>query len=70
LPWSGSWRCRPARALGIIPGVGEDIGAWGSYAAAKRASRSPEDFGKGSIDGLLAAETGNNAAVPGAIVPC
>ena len=55
--------------IGIIPGVGEDIGAWASYAAAKRASKEPETFGKGSIDGLTAAETGNSAVVPGALIP-
>ena len=55
--------------MGIIPGVGEDIGAWASYAAARRASRERERFGKGSVEGLIAAETGNNAAVPGAIIP-
>jgi putative tricarboxylic transport membrane protein len=55
--------------VGIIPGVGEDIGAWVSYAAAKRASREADQFGKGSVEGLTAAETGNNAAIPGAIIP-
>ena len=55
--------------IGILPGVGEDIGAWSSYAAAKRASKEPEQFGKGSIDGLMAAETGDNACVPGAMIP-
>ena len=55
--------------MGIIPGVGEDMGAWVSYAAARRASREPDSFGKGNTEGLLAAETGNNAAVPGAIIP-
>jgi putative tricarboxylic transport membrane protein len=55
--------------IGIIPGVGEDVAAWSSYAAAKRASREPEMFGKGSIDGLMAAETGDNACVPGAVIP-
>lgn len=55
--------------MGIVPGVGEDMGAWVSYAAARRASKTPEDFGKGSITGLVASETGNNAAVPGAIIP-
>jgi putative tricarboxylic transport membrane protein len=55
--------------MGIVPGVGEDMGAWVSYAAARRASREPGSFGKGNIEGLLAAETGNNAAVPGAIIP-
>jgi putative tricarboxylic transport membrane protein len=55
--------------MGILPGVGEDMGAWASYAAARRASRERQKFGKGSVEGLMAAETGNNAAVPGAIIP-
>lgn len=55
--------------MGIIPGVGEDMGAWVSYAAARRASREPHTFGTGNPTGLVAAETGNNAAVPGAIIP-
>ena len=55
--------------VGIVPGVGEDVAAWSSYAAAKRASKEPEMFGKGSIDGLMAAETGDNACVPGAVIP-
>jgi len=55
--------------IGIIPGVGEDIGAWVSYAAARRASKEKEKFGKGSVEGLMAAETGNNAAAPGAVIP-
>ena len=36
-------------AIGVIPGVGEDIAAWSSYAAAKRASNEPEKFGKGKV---------------------
>jgi putative tricarboxylic transport membrane protein len=55
--------------IGILPGVGEDMASWSSYAAAKRFSREREQFGKGSVEGLLAAETGDNAAIPGAIIP-
>ena len=55
--------------IGILPGVGEDMGAWTSYAAAKRFSPEREQFGKGSIEGMMAAETGDNAAIPGAIIP-
>jgi len=36
---------------------------------AKRSSKEKEKFGNGSIEGLMAAETGNNACVPGAIIP-
>jgi putative tricarboxylic transport membrane protein len=55
--------------VGIIPGVGEDVAAWSSYAAARRASKEKELFGKGSVEGLMAAETGDNACVPGAVIP-
>ena len=55
--------------IGILPGVGEDMAAWSSYAAAKRASKEKELYGKGSIEGLMAAETGDNASIPGGIIP-
>ncbi|RNF33308.1 tripartite tricarboxylate transporter permease [Paracoccus methylarcula] len=55
--------------VGIIPGVGEDIGAWASYAAARKTSEEPEKYGKGSQEGLIAAETGNSAVVPGSLIP-
>ncbi|HMR54460.1 MAG TPA: tripartite tricarboxylate transporter permease [Amaricoccus sp.] len=55
--------------VGIIPGVGEDIGAWASYAAARRLSPERDQFGYGSKEGLTAAETGNSAVVPGALIP-
>lgn len=54
---------------GIIPGVGEDIGAWASYAAAKRKSKEKAMYGKGSVEGLIAAETGNSSVVPGSLIP-
>lgn len=55
--------------IGIVPGVGEDVAAWSSYAAARRASKEKAKFGKGSVEGLMAAETGDNACVPGAVIP-
>ncbi|NOX41502.1 MAG: transporter [Alphaproteobacteria bacterium] len=55
--------------VGIIPGVGEDIGAWASYSAARRTSKERSQFGKGSYEGLIAAETGNSAVVPGSMIP-
>ena len=55
--------------IGAIPGVGENIAAYVSYDFAHRASKHPEKFGKGSEEGLIAAETANNACVGGAIIP-
>jgi len=55
--------------IGAVPGVGEDIAAWVSYDLAKRSSKHPEEFGNGSIEGLISAEAGNNACVAGAMIP-
>ena len=55
--------------IGAIPGVGEDIAAWVSYDITKRSSKHPEEFGNGSIEGLISAEAGNNACVAGAMIP-
>ena len=55
--------------IGAVPGVGEDISAWVSYDVARRSSKEKEKFGKGSFEGLIAAETGNNACVAGAMIP-
>jgi putative tricarboxylic transport membrane protein len=55
--------------VGAVPGVGEDIAAWTSYDAAKKFARDPASYGKGNIQGVIAAETANNAAVAGAIIP-
>lgn len=55
--------------IGIVPGVGEDVAAWVSYDVAKRRSRAPEQFGRGSLEGVVAAETANNAAIGGSIIP-
>jgi putative tricarboxylic transport membrane protein len=55
--------------IGAIPGAGEDIAAWMSYDRAKKASKTPEEFGKGSYEGIIAAETANNSCIGGAIIP-
>ncbi|MGC5615985.1 tripartite tricarboxylate transporter permease [Georgenia sp. Z1491] len=55
--------------VGIIPGVGEDVGGWLSYAATKGASTDRESFGKGNELGVISAESGNNSAIGGAMIP-
>jgi putative tricarboxylic transport membrane protein len=55
--------------VGAIPGVGENIASFVAYDFAQRASKTPEKFGKGIVDGLVAAETADNACVGGAIIP-
>ncbi len=55
--------------IGAIPGVGEDVAAWLSYDSAKKTSKNPEKFGKGAYEGVIAAETANNSAIGGAMIP-
>ena len=55
--------------VGILPGAGGDIGSWVGYNEAKRFSKHKEEFGKGSIEGICASETANNAVTGGALIP-
>ena len=55
--------------LGVLPGAGATIASFISYVLEKRLSKHPSEFGKGSIKGLTAPETANNAATSGAFVP-
>lgn len=55
--------------LGALPGAGADIAAWISFALAKRFSKEPEKWGKGHIEGIIAGNTSNNAALAGAWIP-
>ena len=55
--------------VGFIPAAGASIAAWISYSMAKRTSKNPEEYGKGSIVGIAASESANNAACGGAMIP-
>lgn len=55
--------------VGILPGIGANIGSIVAYTAAKNMSRTPERFGKGSEEGIVASEAANNATVCGALIP-
>jgi putative tricarboxylic transport membrane protein len=55
--------------LGLIPGIGTSIAGFISYSFAKRWSRHPEQFGKGSAEGVMAAEACDNSAVAATLVP-
>ncbi|USD67316.1 tripartite tricarboxylate transporter permease [Vibrio sp. SCSIO 43136] len=56
-------------SIGSVPGAGADISAFVCYNEAKRVSRNPDEFGKGSVRGLAAAEAGNNGVTGGSLVP-
>ncbi|MDB4665253.1 tripartite tricarboxylate transporter permease [Verrucomicrobia bacterium] len=55
--------------IGLLPGIGANIGAVAAYSVAKSTSKTPEEFGKGHEPGIVAAESANNATVGGALIP-
>lgn len=55
--------------IGILPGVGANIGSAVAYTVSKSLSREPQKYGKGSEEGVVASEAANNATVGGALVP-
>jgi putative tricarboxylic transport membrane protein len=55
--------------VGIIPGAGGNIASMVSYNEAVRASKYPDKYGRGIIEGVAAAETANNAEVSGSLIP-
>ena len=55
--------------IGIIPGAGTSIASFLSYNEAKRASKDPDSFGKGNIEGVAASEAANNAVTGGSLIP-
>ncbi|MCT2582042.1 tripartite tricarboxylate transporter permease [Actinophytocola gossypii] len=55
--------------LGLIPGIGTTIASFVSYSLAKRRSKTPERFGKGTPEGVIAAEACDSSAVGATLVP-
>ncbi|PYO01160.1 MAG: transporter [Candidatus Rokuibacteriota bacterium] len=55
--------------LGVLPGAGAIIASFVSYAVEKRASKHPERFGTGMIEGVAGPEAANNAAAGGGFIP-
>jgi len=55
--------------IGALPGAGADIAAWISYAISKRLSKTPEQFGHGSLEGIVEAGSANNSALAAAWIP-
>jgi putative tricarboxylic transport membrane protein len=55
--------------IGILPGIGANIGSAAAYSTAKRFSSDPDQFGNGASEGIIASESANNATVGGALIP-
>jgi putative tricarboxylic transport membrane protein len=72
--WRRSWRpwLRGAALgfpFGALPAGGAEVPTFLSYAAEKRLTRHPEEFGRGAIEGVAGPEAANNASFSGTLVP-
>jgi TctA family transporter len=55
--------------VGLVPGLGGDVAAWTCYGHAVLSSKTPERFGKGAVEGVIAPEAANNSKEGGALLP-
>ncbi|MEY3262363.1 MAG: hypothetical protein RLZZ620_1415 [Pseudomonadota bacterium] len=55
--------------LGILPGGGAALAAFGAYTVEKKASKHSDEFGKGAIEGVAGPEAANNAAAQTSFIP-
>ena len=72
--WARSWKpwlrgTAIGFPIGAMPAGGAEIGTFLSYAAEKRLSKHPEEFGNGAIEGVAGPEAANNASAAGTLVP-
>jgi putative tricarboxylic transport membrane protein len=55
--------------VGALPGAGSTLASFMAYSVERNASKHPEEFGKGAIEGVAAPESANNAASASAMIP-
>lgn len=55
--------------IGMIPGVGGVVASFMAYGTAVQMSKTPEKFGKGAIEGVIAVEAANDSKDGGALLP-
>lgn len=55
--------------VGMMPGLGGSVSQWLAYGHAQQSSKHPEQFGKGAIEGVIAAGATNNAKDAGSLIP-
>ena len=55
--------------IGALPGLGPALACYVGYDMGKKSSKNPEEFGKGSVEGVACAEAANNAVCGANMIP-
>ena len=67
--WHIIWTSLIGLVIGVVPGAGASIAAFVAYQQSKSYSKTPELYGTGHIEGLIAPESANNGVTSGTLVP-
>ncbi len=67
--WHITWTAIIGLIIGVVPGAGAAIAAFVAYQQSKTYSRTPELYGTGHVEGLIAPESANNGVTSGTLVP-
>ncbi len=67
--WHIVWTSLIGLVIGVVPGAGAAIASFVAYQQSRTFSKTPELYGTGHIEGLIAPESANNGVTSGTLVP-
>ena len=63
------WTGALGLVIGVIPGAGAAIASFVAYQQSRLFSKTPDQYGSGHIEGLIAPESANNGVTAGTLIP-
>ncbi len=67
--WHVTWTGLIGLVIGVIPGAGAAIASFVAYQQSRTFSKTPEAYGTGHVEGLIAPESANNGVTAGTLIP-
>ena len=67
--WHITWTSVIGLIIGVVPGAGASIAAFVAYQQSRTFSKTPELYGTGHVEGLVAPESANNGVTSGTLIP-
>ncbi len=67
--WHIIWTSIIGLIIGVVPGAGAAIAAFVAYQQSRTFSKTPEKYGTGHLEGLIAPESANNGVTSGTLIP-
>ena len=64
-----AWTSLIGLVIGVIPGAGAAIASFVAYQQSRTFSKTPESYGTGHLEGLIAPEAANNGVTAGTLIP-